>query len=263
MSENTVKLYCGDCLDIMPQISEKSVDMILCDLPYGVTQNHWDCAIDIERLWSEYRRIIKDDGAIVLFGRQPFSSVLVMSNLSMYRYSIIWRKNLKTGNLNAHKRPMGSYEEILVFYKSPPVYNPQMIPRTYQQPNGNKYHSKSPNYGKQRHEYVNRQNDWLLPDDVIDYDDAYSLDALDLDGEMLYIKCVHNSQHKLHPTQKPVELLMWLIRTFTNEGFVVLDNCMGSGSTGVACKLLNRNFIGIEKEPKYFDVSDERLREKD
>lgn len=257
-----VELYQGDCLEVMSKIESNSVDMILCDLPYGVTQNKWDCVIDVDKLWLEYSRILKENGVVALFGRQPFSSVLVMSNLKMYKYSIIWRKNLKTGNLNARKRPMGSYEEIMIFYKNPPVYNPQRIPRTYQQPSGNKKNSKTSNYGRQREDYIDRQSDWLMPDDVIDYEDAYSLDALDLDGEMLYIKCVHNSQHKVHPTQKPVELLEWLIKTYTNEGFTVLDNCMGSGSTGVACKNLNRNFIGIELDEKYFNIAKERI-EKD
>ena len=258
---SNIELYQGNCLEVMKNIKDRSVDLILCDLPYGVTQNKWDCVIDVNKLWIKYNKIIKDNGTIVLFGRQPFSSVLVMSNLTNYKYSIIWRKNLKTGNLNARKRPMGSYEEILVFYKNPPVYNPQKIPRTYQQPSGNKKNSKTTNYGKQKEDYVDRQSDWLMPDDVIDYEDAYSLDALDLDGEMLYVKCVHNSQGKVHPTQKPVELLEWIIKTYTNEGNIVLDNCMGSGSTGVAALNTNRDFIGIELDDKYFEIAKERIEE--
>ena len=154
-----VELYQGDCLEVMSKIESNSVDMILCDLPYGVTQNKWDCVRDVDKLWLEYSRILKENGVVVLFGRQPFSSVLVMSNLKMYKYSIIWRKNLKTGNLNARKRPMGSYEEIMIFYKNPPVYNPQRIPRTYQQPSGNKKNSKTSNYGRQREDYIDRQSD--------------------------------------------------------------------------------------------------------
>lgn len=249
----------GDCLELMKGISDKSVDMILCDLPYGCTQNKWDCQINTDKLWIEYKRIIKNNGAIVLFARQPFSSHLIMSNLDMYKYSLIWRKNLKTGNLNARKRPMGAYEEILVFYKNPPTYNPQKIPRTFQQKSGNKKNSQTSNYGKQREDYIDRQSDWLMPDDVIDYEDEYSLDALDLENEMLYIKCLHNSQHKLHPTQKPVEILEWLIKTYTNEQDLVLDNCMGSGSTGVACILQSRNFIGIELNDKYFEIAKDRI----
>ncbi len=254
-----VKLMQGDCLELMKDIPDGSVDMILCDLPYGTTRNKWDVVIDMGVLWNEYNRIIKENGAIVLFGKQPFTSKLVMAGLSLFRYSMVWRKNLKTGNLNARRRPMGAYEDILVFYKKPPTYNPQRIPRTYQIPSGNKKNSKTTNYGKQREDYVDRQSEWLMPDDVIDYEDAYSLDALDLENEMLYIKCLHNSKNKLHPTQKPVELLEWIIKTYTNKNGLVLDNCMGSGSTGVACVNTGRNFIGVELDEKYFKIAEERI----
>lgn len=257
---NNVKLYYGDCLNVMDNITDKSIDMILCDLPYGCTaRNKWDVIIPFEQLWKQYQRIIKDNGAIVLFGKQPFTSMMIMSNPNMYKYNLVWRKNLKTGNLNARKMPMGAFEDIMVFYKKTPVYNPQQIPRTYQVPSGNKFNSKTTNYGKQKELYIDRQNEWLMPDDVIDYEDGISLDALELENEMLYIKCVHNSSGKLHPTQKPVELLEWLIKTYTNEGDIVLDNAMGSGSTGVACMNVNRKFIGIELEEKYYHIASERL----
>lgn len=257
---NNVKLYYGDCLNVMDNITDKSIDMILCDLPYGCTaRNKWDVIIPFEQLWKQYQRIIKDNGAIVLFGKQPFTSMMIMSNPNMYKYNLVWRKNLKTGNLNARKMPMGAFEDIMVFYKKSPVYNPQQIPRTYQVPSGNKFNSKTTNYGKQKELYIDRQNEWLMPDDVIDYEDGISLDALELENEMLYIKCVHNSSGKLHPTQKPVELLEWLIKTYTNEGDIVLDNAMGSGSTGVACMNVNRKFIGIELEEKYYHIASERL----
>lgn len=243
----------------MKDIPDKSVDMILCDLPYGTTQNKWDIIIPLDLLWEQYNRIAKDNAAIVLFCNQPFTSLLITSNLKNYKYNLIWRKNLKTGNLNARRMPMGAYEELAVFYKRPPTYNPQRIPRTFQQPSGNKFNSKTTNYGKQREEYIDRQSDWLMPDNVIDYEDAYSLDALELNGEMLYIKCVHNSTGKLHPTQKPVELLEWLIKTYTNESETVLDNCMGSGSTGVACVNTNRHFIGMELNEEYFEIAKERI----
>lgn len=244
----------------MDNITDKSIDMILCDLPYGCTaRNKWDVIIPFEQLWKQYQRIIKDNGAIVLFGKQPFTSMMIMSNPNMYKYNLVWRKNLKTGNLNARKMPMGAFEDIMVFYKKSPVYNPQQIPRTYQVPSGNKFNSKTTNYGKQKELYIDRQNEWLMPDDVIDYEDGISLDALELENEMLYIKCVHNSSGKLHPTQKPVELLEWLIKTYTNEGDIVLDNAMGSGSTGVACMNVNRKFIGIELEEKYYHIAFERL----
>lgn len=250
----------GDCLELMKDIPDKSVDMILCDPPYGCTaRNKWDVVLPFGIMWNEYNRVIKDNGAICLFGKQPFTSMLIMSNTRMFKYNIIWRKNLKTGNLNARKMPMGAYEEISVFYKSSPTYNPQQIPRTFQQPSGNKFNSKTTNYGKQREEYIDRQSDWLMPDDVIDYEDSYSLDALDLENEMLYIKCVHNSSGKLHPTQKPVELMEYFIKTYTNKNEVVLDNCMGSGTTGVACVNTNRNFIGIELDKNYFNIAKERI----
>lgn len=247
-------------MSIMGGIANKSIDMILCDLPYGCSaRNKWDVIIPFEPLWEQYRRIIKDNGAIILFGKQPFTSMMIMSNPDMYKYNLVWRKNLKTGNLNARKMPMGAFEDIMVFYKKSPVYNPQKIPRTYQVPSGNKFNSKTTNYGKQKELYIDRQSEWLMPDDVIDYEDGISLDALELENEMLYIKCVHNSSGKLHPTQKPVELLEWLIKTYTNEGDIVLDNAMGSGSTGVACMNTNRKFIGIELEEKFYHIASERL----
>ncbi len=257
-----VDLHKGDCLEVMKDIADKSVDMILCDLPYGCTaRNKWDVIIPFEDLWNQYKRIIKQNGAIALFGKQPFTSMMIMSNADMYKYNLVWRKNLKTGNLNARKRPMGAFEDIMIFYKNPPTYNPQQIPRTYQVPSGNKFNSKTTNYGKQKEIYIDRQSDWLMPDDVIDYEDGYALDALDLENEMLYIKCVHNSSGKVHPTQKPVELLEWLIKTYTNKGDIVLDNCMGSGSTGVACLNTGRKFIGIEIDDGYFHIAEQRIND--
>ena len=245
----------------MNDIRDKSIDMVLCDLPYGVTaRNKWDVILDPTILWQQYERICKDNAAIVLFGKQPFTSMMIMSNPKLYKYNLVWRKNLKTGNLNARKMPMGAFEDIMVFYKSQPIYNPQKIPRTYQVPSGNKFNSQTTNYGKQRKEYIDRQSDWLMPDDVIDYEDGCNLDAIDLENEMLYIKCVHNSSGKLHPTQKPVELLEWLIKTYTNDGEVVLDNCMGSGSTGIACINTNRSFIGIELDKKYDGIAKQRIK---
>lgn len=251
----------GDCLEKMKDIEDSSIDMILCDLPYGCTaRNKWDVIIPFQILWERYNTIAKNNGAIVLFGKQPFTSMMIMSNPKMYKYNFVWRKNLKTGNLNARKMPMGAFEDIMVFYKKPPTYNPQRIPRTYQIPSGNKFNSKTTNYGKQREEYIDRQSDWLMPDDVIDYEDGINLDCLDLENEMLYIKCVHNSSEKLHPTQKPVELLKWLIKTYTNEDELVLDNCMGSGSTAIACLKTNRNFIGIELDDTYFEIAVNRIK---
>ena len=254
------KLYHGDCLEVMKNISDKSIDMILCDMPYGMTsRNKWDIIIPFDKLWNQYTRIIKDNSAIVLFGKQPFTSMMIMSNPKIYKYNMIWRKNLKSGHLNTKRIPMGAYEDIMVFYKKQPIYNPQKIPRTYQKPSKKSYYTESTNYGRQRGDYIDNQSNWLYPDDVIDYEDGVNLDALDLENEMLYIKCVHNSSGKLHPTQKPVELLEWLIKTYTDENMTILDNCMGSGSTGVACLNTNRKFIGIEIDENYFNIAKERL----
>lgn len=255
------KVYRGDCLIGMSRIPDKSIDMILCDLPYGTTaRNKWDVIIPFDKLWEQYNRIIKDNGAIILTGKQPFTSMMIMSNPKMFKYNMVWRKNLKTGNLNARRMPMGAYEDIMVFYKKPPTYNPQKIPRTHQVKSGNKKNSQTLNYGKQREDYIDRQSDWLMPDDVIDYEDAYALDALELENEMLYIKCVHNSTGKIHPTQKPVELFEWLIKTYTNEGDIVLDNCMGSGTTAIACLNTQRDFIGFELDENYFNAITERIK---
>lgn len=252
----------GDCLELMKNIPDGSIDMVFCDPPYGITaRNKWDFVIDPQALWTQYKRVTKENAAIVLMGKQPFTSLMITSNPSMFRYNLVWRKNLKTGNLNARRMPMGAYEDIMVFYKKPPTYNPQRIPRTFQVPAGNKFNSQTTNYGKQREEYIDRQSDWLMPDDVIDYEDGPSLDVLELENEMLYIKCVHNSSGKLHPTQKPVELIEWLIKTFTNEGETVLDNCAGSGSTAVACRNLNRNFVMIEQDHEYVEIMRRRLND--
>ena len=239
-----IKLLHGDCLELMKDIPDKSVDMILCDLPYGMTACKWDTIIPFEPLWEQYERIIKDNGAIVLFGMEPFSTHLRMSNLKDYRYDWVWEKNLKTGHLNALKRPMGGHENISVFYAKPPTYNPQKRERTTEVKAGNKKISKTSVYGAQREDYQDRQSDWIHPDTII-----------------RNIACVHSSSGRVHPTQKPVALLEYLIRTYTNEGETVLDNCMGSGSTGVACLNTNRNFIGIELDAEYFEIANRRISE--
>ena len=151
MNNSNYELWQGDCLELMKNIPDKSVDMILCDPPYGCTaRNKWDVILPFDVLWEQYRRIIKNNGAIILFGKQPFTSMMIMSNTQMYKYNLVWRKNLKTGNLNARKMPMGAFEDIMVFYKKSPTYNPQKIQRTYQVQSGNKFNSKTSNYGKQK-----------------------------------------------------------------------------------------------------------------
>ena len=204
-------------------------------MPYGTTKNKWDSVIDLEELWEAYKRIIKENGAIVLFAQTPFDKVLGCSNLNMLKYEWIWEKDNGTGFLNAKKMPLKIHENILIFYKKPPTYNPQM--RTGFKPYTVKAGRKSSNYGK--------QIDVVTTNDG----DRYPLDLIKFNRD----------KDKVHPTQKPVALCEYLIKTYTNEGDVVLDNCMGSGSTGVAAINLNRNFIGIELNDEYFKIAEERI----
>lgn len=236
-----INLYLGDCLELMKNIEDKSVDLILCDLPYGRTHNRWDSVIPFEDLWSNYERIIKDNGAIVLFADGLFMAELMLSNKKIWRYNLVWDKVLTSGFLNANKQPLRQHEEIVVFYKKQPTYNPQKV-------KGSKNHSK----GSVK---VNNNNNYNKYDFI---------DNKDMLGDMKNPKSIltFSKSHPsvmVHPTEKPVALLEWLIKTYTNEGEIVLDNCMGSGSTGVACKNLNRQFIGIEKDEKYFNIAKERI----
>ena len=232
----------GDCLERMKEIPDGSVDLILTDPPYGTTNNKWDAVIPFEPMWNEIWRVLKTNGSCLIFSAQPFTSNLVYNQLSNYKYEWVWIKNLKTGNLNARRMPMGGHETIQVFYKKPPVYNPQKRNRIDEVKAGNKKNSKTKNYGKQREDYLDRQDDQINPDTVI-----------------TNIKCVHNSSGKVHPTQKPVELMEYMIKTYTNEDHTVLDFTMGSGTTGVACKNLIRNFIGIELDESYFEIAKQRI----
>jgi len=241
------KIYLGDCLDVMQQIDDKSIDAIVCDLQYNTTKNSWDSLIPFEPLWEQYNRIIKDDGAIVLFSQQPFTSMLVMSNPKMFKYEWIWEKENGTGFLNANHAPLKIHENILVFGKgatSPTKksvsmkYNPQM--RTGFKAYTCKQGGIGNNYDfKHSKETVTDNNGERYPVDIIKF---------------------NRDKEKLHPTAKPVELLRYLIRTYTNENDVVLDNCMGSGSTIVAAIRENRQYIGIEKDEKYFNVANERIK---
>lgn len=236
-----IKLYNGDCLEIMKDIPNKSIDMILCDLPYGTTRNKWDTVIPFDELWNNYNRIIKDNGCIALFAQTPFDKVLGYSNLKMLKYEWIWEKNRGTGHLNAKKMPMKAHENILIFYKKPPTYNPQMREGDpYIRKNCGKNSLNKGNYGK-----TNESNT------TISDGKRYPLDVLNFPVV----------ERTLHPTQKPVELLEYLIKTYTNEDEIVLDNTMGSGSTGVACINTNRKFIGIEKDDNYFNIAKERIED--
>ena len=242
MQKSNFTLMQGDCLERMTEIPEGSVDMILADPPFGTTQCKWDSIIPFEPMWEHLKRIIKPNGAIVLTASQPFTTTLIASNMKMFKYCWVWEKNLKTGHLNARRMPMGGHEDIVVFCKGSPTYNPQKRIRTIEVPCGNKKHSKTSVYGSQREDYANRPSDKINPDTVIKN-----------------IKCVHNSTGKVHPTQKPVALMEYLIRTYTNEGETVLDFACGSGTTGVAAVNTNRKFIGIELDPGYFEIAEKRI----
>lgn len=230
------KLYQGDCLKVMQDISNKSIDMILCDLPYGMTQNKWDSVIPLDELWREYNRVIKDNGAIILFSQGLFSAHLIMSNPKNYKYEWIWQKEQGTGFLNANRTPLKNHENILVFYKKQPIYNPQMREgKPYITTKG----SRSSNYAS-TDKIVTTENKGK----------RYPLTVLSFKRD----------KDKFHPTQKPIALLEYLIKTYTNEGMTILDNCMGSGSTGVACKHTNRKFIGIEIDEEYFNIAKNRIK---
>jgi len=237
-----ISLMQGDCLEVMKDIPDGSVDMVLTDPPYGTTACKWDSVIPFDLMWGQLKRVTKRNGAIVMTASQPFTSALIMSNVKMFKYCWMWEKNLKTGNLNARRMPMGGHEDIVVFCKGLATYNPQKRVRTTEQKAGNKKNSKTSVYGKQKEDYVDRQSELISPDTVIKG-----------------IKCVHNSSGKLHPTQKPVALMEYLIKTYTNEGETVLDFTMGSGTTGVAAKKLNRKFIGIELDEMYFNIAKDRI----
>ena len=234
-----IDLYNGDCIEIMKNISDKSVDMILCDLPYGTTACKWDTIIPFEHLWEQYNRIIKDNGAIVLFGSEPFSSALRMSNIKNFKYDWIWDKvNRYTGYGSCKYAPLKRYEIVSVFYKSKPTYNPQMMQGKPYKKTGD-YSSKI--YGTDKVKKHGKNNGERYPFNILQY------------------KGDDKKNGFLHPTQKPIALLEYLIKTYTNEGDVVLDNCMGSGSTGVACVNTNRDFIGIELDKDYFNIAKQRI----
>lgn len=238
------KLLQGDCLELMAKIPDKSIDMILCDLPYQRTQNQWDIMIPVDKLWEQYNRIIKDNGCIALFADGMFMAELMMSNKKMWKYNLVWDKVLPSGFLNAKRMPLRSHEEICVFYKKLPTYNPQMT-------EGKECHSRGNAIGKSQEDFSRNTN-------------YGSFNAVQTEGNLKYPKSIITCQKPhpsitVHPTQKSVELLEWLIKTYTNEGELVLDNCMGSGSTGVACLNVGRNFIGMELDKGYFDIAKERI----
>ena len=239
---NKIYLETKNGFEYVKQIPDKSIDMILCDLPYGTTACKWDVIIPFDLLWESYKRIIKDNGAIVLTASQSFTSALVMSNIKMFKYEIIWEKERPT-NIFLMKKQIGKvHENILVFYKYQPTYNP--ITEVSKQPQNNQNNKSQigemnsiETFGNTKTKISKEYNPQIrFPRSVIK------------------ISRGTKSNGKLHPTQKPVALFEYLIKTYTNEGDLVLDNCAGSGTTGVACKNLNRNCILIEKEPEYFKI---------
>lgn len=225
-------------------IPEKSIDMILCDLPYNITQAKWDILIPFNKLWEQYERIIKNNGCIALFGSQPFTSALVMSNLKMFKYEWIWHKNKGGNPLNAKKMPMKQHESVLIFYKKPPTYNPIMEERYGQGKDRVKYkvqggrYSEDRVYGDVDHIVRNTQYSELRNPQSVQFCEV---------------------ERGLHPTQKPVKLLEYFIKTYTNENELILDNCIGSGTTAIACMNTNRNYIGFELDTKYYNITQERI----
>lgn len=231
-------LMLGNCLERMKEIETGTVDMILCDLPYGTTRCSWDAVIPFEPLWEQYERVIKENGAIVLFAAQPFTAVLATSNLKLFRYEWIWEKPAATGFFNAHFQPLRAHENILVFYKAKPTFNP-IKTFGHERKTAKRKDIGSEHYGKQ----VNIK----------------SYDSTERYPRSVQLFSSDKQKSNFHPTQKPVALCEYLIRTYTNEGETVLDNTMGSGTTGVACVNTGRSFIGIEQEQKYFDIAKERI----
>lgn len=238
-----IELFKGDCLELMKNIPDGSVDMVLCDLPYGTTACKWDTILPFDKLWVQYERIIKTNGAVVLTAAQPFTSALVMSNPKLFRYDWVWRKPKGTGHLNAKKMPMRDKEDILVFYKKQPSYNPQYTKgEPYRRIGASKNSLNKGCYGKTNESHDTINTDGLRhPKQVLDFDS--------------------DSQRfgSLHPTQKPVALFEYFIKTYTDEGDLVLDNCAGSGTTGEACFKLNRRAILIEQDEKYFGIMQNRI----
>lgn len=239
-----IKLIHGDCLVEMRSIPDRSVDMVLCDLPYGTTACTWDVVIPFGKLWEQYRRIVKDDGAIVLFGSQPFTSKLICSNLEDFKYSLVWNKNKCGSPSLAKRRPMKTHEDICVFCRGVELYNPQMeVGEPYYRKRSGKSRCNNLGFG-----FANSTKD------IVNNGTRYPKSILNISRDF-------SAQQQVHPTQKPVPLLEWLIKTYTVEGDTVLDNTMGSGSTGVACVKAKRNFIGIELNDEFYNIAQARIAE--
>jgi site-specific DNA-methyltransferase (adenine-specific) len=235
-------ITCGDCLEIMPLIPDKSIDMVLCDLPYGTTGCRWDVVIDLNKLWIQYKRIIKDNRAIILFGSQPFATILGYSGIDFLRYEWSWDKKFAGNFVQAKRMPLKTHENILVFCTTnvSPIYHPQMIKRDVPIKSGGNSQCEGKAIRMKPKDYaMNKTYEYKFPETVLKFN--------------------VREDRGLHPTQKPVALFEYLIRTYTNEGDTVLDNCIGSGTTAIACINTGRNYIGIEKEEKYCRIAEERI----
>ena len=239
-----INLMQGDCLELLKTIPDGSVDLILTDPPYGTTACKWDSIIPFEPMWAELKRIIKPNGAIVLFGSEPFSSALRMSNIKQYKYDWVWEKSHATGHLNAKKQPMRNNETISVFYGKQCFYNPQLIQKNYVDKRTKSGNCETQTLGAYKQVDRNIPVNMGYPKSILKFNNPYK-----------------GGEAGFHPTQKPVALLEYLIKTYTLEGETVLDNCMGSCSTGISCLNTKRNFIGIEKDDKYFEIAKKRIEE--
>ncbi len=239
----------GDCLELMPTIPDKSIDMILCDLPYGTTACKWDSILPLDKLWEQYERIIKDNGAIVLFGSQPFTTKLISSNYEMFKHEWIWKKS-KAGNFQLAKiQPLKITENVLVFSKGVVNYYP--IPVEHSEKTKKIYKKHGETLGGKTSNLQHMASNFYKHDFPFGKDFGYPKNILEFSNGM--------KKDRFHPTQKPVELLEYLIKTYTNEGETVLDNCAGSGTTAIACLNTNRNYILMEKEEKYYNLINERI----
>ena len=245
-----IDLRKGDCLELMRDIPNGSIDMILADLPYGTTACKWDTILPLDKLWAQYKRIIKDNGAIVLTATNPFASALIISNIDWFKYEWVWHKNMTSGFALAKKQPLRNHELVLVFYKKQPTYNPIKEPRDLSESS------------KQRMSYA-----FTTSKGTNEHQNGIKkVQFVPEDKELSYPKTVKkwngvNSHNRLHATEKPIDMMEYLIKTYTNEGDTVLDNTMGSGTTGVACVNTNRDFIGMELDDRYFEIAERRIND--
>jgi len=232
----------ADCFDVFPFIEDKSIDAIICDLPYGTTACKWDSVLPLDKLWNEYKRVLKPNGVILLTASQPFTTVLIGNDLKMFKYNLVWDKVAVTNPMLAKKQPMRCHEDVLVFYDKQPTYNPQMRVGVKWSRAGKKQHTTDTLGQSTLFNNGSDESEMKYPKSIITFSNA-------------------DKTKNEHPTQKPIDLMEWLIKTYTNEGDMVLDNTMGSGTTNLACIKLNRKSIGIEKEKQYYDVAVRRASE--